>query len=180
MATSASRSRAPLAPGTRAPAFTLSAPPDKMVSLFDAKKISLGDYAGSPVVLIFYPLAFSPVCTDELAIFNELLPEFQEQHRAQVLGLSVDSVWAHRAFARERNLHFPLLADFHPKGEVAQRYSVYREEDGFSERALYVIDGEQRIFWSHLSPIDVNPGADGVLDALERLSARQPQAEARP
>lgn len=142
MAPSASRSRVPLAPGTRAPPFTLSAPADKVVSLFDAR--------------------------------------IQEQHRAQVLGVSVDSVWAHRAFARERNLHFPLLADFHPKGEVAQRYSVYREQDGFSERALYVIDGEQRIFWSHLSPIDVNPGADGVLDALERLSARQPQAEARP
>jgi peroxiredoxin len=176
LATSPKQSQAsstPLPPGTRAPPFTVPASPDN-------KKISLKDCLGSPVVLVFYPADFTPVCTSELALFNELLPEFQ-RFRAQVFGISCDSVWSHIAFAREQKVHFPLLSDFHPKGEVSRQYRVYREQDGISERALFVIDGEGKVFWSYVSPMDVNPGADGVLDALERMAAQQPpQREAHP
>jgi peroxiredoxin len=171
MATSTSRSSTPLPAGTRAPPFSLPATPEK--------KVSLQDCAGSPVVLVFYPADFTPVCSDELALFNELLPELGG-FAARVFGISVDSIWSHLVFSRDRRLRFPLLSDFHPKGEMSRRYNAYREEDGFSERALYVIDGEGMIFWSYISPPDVNPGVDGVLDALERLGARQPHAEARP
>jgi peroxiredoxin len=135
------------------------------------------------MVIVFYPADFTPVCGDELAIFSEVLPEL-ERHGARVLGISVDSVWSHRVFGQDRNVRFPLLADFHPKGEVARRYHCYREQDGYSERALFVLDRDGEVFWSFLSPIDVNPGVDGVLDALERLSGQQPvaaqQEEAHP
>lgn len=165
------RPAAPLPPGSAAPAFRLPATPERAVAL--------QDFPGRPVVLVFYPADFSPVCGDELALFNELLPDLQ-QWGAQVLGISVDGVWSHLAFARERGLRFPLLADFHPKGEVSRRYHAYREVEGYSDRALYVIDGAGVIAWSHLSPPEVNPGVDGVLDALDRLSARAPQPEATP
>jgi peroxiredoxin len=121
------------------------------------------------VVLVFYPADFSPVCSDELSLFNELLPDLKALG-AQVFGISVDGIWSHLAFARERKLNFPLLADFQPKGEVCRRYQAYRELEGYAERALYVIDRQGVIAWSHLSPPEVNPGVDGVLDALERLS----------
>lgn len=153
----------PLKTGTKAPEFRLKDTPDQMVAL--------SDFRDRPVILVFYPADFSPVCNDELTVFNEVLPEFQK-HNAQLLGISVDSVWCHLAFARERNLHFPLLADFHPKGHVAKLYNSYREEDGEAERALYVIDSDGMILWSYISPIGVNPGANGVLQALEMHSAR--------
>jgi peroxiredoxin len=101
-----------------------------------------------------------------MALYNEVLPEF-ERYGAQLLGISVDGTWCHAAFATNRKLHFPLLADFEPKGEVARRYGVYRTGDGFTERALFVLDGDGIIRWSYVSPIDVNPGADGILRALE-------------
>jgi peroxiredoxin len=161
---SASRQRKePLAVGTQAPDFDLKNTPDQ--------RISLGDFAGRPVVLAFYPADFSPVCSNEMSIFNELIDEFR-RYDAQILGISVDNVWCHLAFAKDRNIQFPLLSDFHPKGEVSKAYNAYREQDGESERALYVIDGDGKIAWSHISPIGVNPGADGVLDALERLQTR--------
>jgi peroxiredoxin len=134
---------------------------------------SLDEQRGSPVVLVFYPADFTPVCGEELAIFNEVLPEL-ERHGAKVFGISVDSAWCHRAFAQDRHLRFPLLADFHPKGEVSRRYRSYREQDGFAERSLFVLDRDGNVFWSYVSPIDVNPGVDGVLDALERLDGEQP------
>jgi peroxiredoxin len=167
----ADETRQPLSPGTPAPTFNLPDGPDST--------LSTRDLAGSPVVLVFYPADFSPVCSDELSIFNELLPEF-DRLGAKVLGVSVDGVWCHRAFARERNLKFPLLADFQPKGQVSRSYRSYDDREGVSERALYVLDREGKIFWSYLSPIDVNPGADGVLDALERLSGQTSQPEASP
>ena len=111
------------------------------------------------------------MCGDQMALYNEVLPEFQG-HDAELLGISVDGVWCHRAFAQQRKLHFPLLADFEPKGAVARTYGVYRETDGFAERALFVIDGDGIVRWSYVSPIDVNPGADGILRALETLDAR--------
>jgi peroxiredoxin len=105
---------------------------------------------------------------DEATRRATLLPEFQ-RFNAELLGISVDGVWSHLAFAKDRNLHFPLLADFEPKGEVARSYQVYRASDGTSERALYVIDADGIIRWSYVSPVGVNPGADGILRALESL-----------
>jgi len=104
-----------------------------------------------------------------MVLYNEVRPLFQK-HGADVLGLSVDGVWCHQAFARARNIKFPLLSDFHPKGEVAKKYGAYREHEGLSDRALFVIDKEGMIYWSHCSPIAVNPGANGILEALERLT----------
>jgi len=103
-----------------------------------------------------------------MALYNECNSEFQ-RHGAELLGIAVDGAWCHAEFARDRHLHFPLLADFEPKGEVAKKYGAYREQDGFAERALFVIDKAGVIFWSYCSPVGVNPGADGILDALEKL-----------
>jgi peroxiredoxin len=150
-----------LAPGTVGPAFTLAATPDQ--------KLSLRDLFGRPVVLAFYPADWSPVCGDQMALYNELLPEFNK-YDAELLGVSVDGVWCHEAFAKDRRLHFPLLADFHPQGAVAKQYGAFRESEGVCERALFVIDRKGVIFWSYCSPIAVNPGADGILDALEKLA----------
>ena len=149
-----------LQPGTTAPDFTLHVTPDQ--------KLSLSELRGRPVILAFYPADWSPVCGDQMALYNEMLSEFTK-HRAELLGISVDGVWCHSQFARDRHLHFPLLADFHPKGAVAQSYGAYRETDGVSERALFVIDNRGEIFWSYCSPIAVNPGADGILEALENM-----------
>jgi peroxiredoxin len=149
--------------GTPAPDFTLNCTPDQ--------KLSLADLRGRPVVLAFYPADFSPVCGDEMALFNAVLPDLQELG-AEMVGISVDGVWCHAEFARTRNLHFPLLADFEPKGAVSRQFGAYRDGDGVSERALFVIDDKGSIVWSYLSPIGVNPGADGVLRALESLKGR--------
>jgi peroxiredoxin len=146
--------------GTPAPGFKLPVTPDQRLSLDELK--------GQPVILAFYPADWSPVCGDQMSLYNEILPEFQK-HGAKLLGISVDGVWCHAAFARDRHLHFPLLADFHPKGAVAQSYGAYRESDGLSERALFVIDKKGVISWSYCSPIAINPGADGILEALEQL-----------
>ena len=152
-----------LSPGTKAPDFTLKKNPDQTLSLSELR--------GQPVVLVFYPADWSPVCGDELALFNEVSPEFR-RYGAQVVGISVDGVWCHKAYAQSRNLEFPLLADFEPKGEVSRKYGAYRAQDGFSERALFVLDGEGVIRWSDLSEVMKNPGADGVLAALEALVAQ--------
>lgn len=151
-----------LAVGAPAPDFTLRATPDQ--------SLSLSELRGRPVVLIFYPAKWSPVCNDELAVFNELLPEF-ERHDAQLIGISVDGVWPHTAFADARNLRFTLLADFEPKGEVARTYGVYRNKEGVSERATFLIDSEGAITWREVSPVGINPGAGGVLQALEAMTA---------
>jgi peroxiredoxin len=150
-----------LAAGTTAPDFRLPATPDQ--------SLSLGDFKGRPVILAFYPADWSPVCGDQMVLYNEILPDFRE-HGAELLGISVDGAWCHDAFTKDRRLRFPLLADFHPKGAVARSYGAYREDDGVCERALFVIDGNGMIHWSYLSPIAVNPGADGILEALEELS----------
>ena len=149
-----------LTPGTLAPDFTLPVAPDK--------QLTLSGLRGKPVILAFYPADWSPVCGDQIALYNEVLPEFRRLG-AELVGISVDGVWCHEAFANDRRLHFPLLSDFEPKGAVAKQYGAYREGEGVCERALFVIDREGAIFWSHLSPIAVNPGADGIIDALETL-----------
>jgi peroxiredoxin len=150
--------------GAAAPDFTLKSTPDQTVNL--------SDFRGQPVVLAFYPADWSPVCGDQMALYNEMLPEFKELG-AELLGISVDGVWCHTAFSRERKLHFPLLADFEPKGTVAKLYGVYREADGITERALFVINAEGIIHWSYVSPVGVNPGAEGILSALEELQNKQ-------
>ncbi len=149
-----------LATGTPAPEFSLHVTPDQ--------KLSLSELRGKPVILAFYPADWSPVCGDQMALYNEILPEFAK-YGASLLGISVDGAWCHRAFSANRHLHFPLLADFEPKGQVARLYGAYREEDGTSERALFVLDKNGVISWSYRSPVAVNPGADGILQALEAL-----------
>jgi peroxiredoxin len=136
-----------LAAGTPAPNFTLPSTPDQ--------KLSLEDFRGRPVILAFYPADWSPVCGDQMALYNEILPEFK-RHKAELLGISVDGPWCHSAYRQNRNLHFSLLADFEPKGEVARQYGVYRKGEGVSQRALFVIDGDGQISWSYVSPIAVN------------------------
>jgi len=148
--------------GEQAPDFQLVAP--------DGSLTALRDLRGAPVVLAFYPADWSPVCTDQMALYNEVLEDF-ERLGARIFGISVDGRWCHQAFAESRNLRFPLLADFEPKGEVARRYGVYRESDGTTERALVVIDADGVIRWHYVSPNEVNPGAEGILEALEALAA---------
>ena len=150
-----------LSAGTPAPEFSLHVTPDQ--------KLSLSELRGRPVILAFYPADWSPVCGDQMALYNEILPEFKK-NGAELLGISVDGVWCHDAFAKDRHLHFPLMADFEPKGAVARAYAAYREQEGTSERALFVIDKNGVITWSYLSPVAVNPGADGILRALEELA----------
>jgi peroxiredoxin len=156
-----------LEPDQKAPDFTLNSTSDRAVSL--------QDFHGKPVILVFYPADFSPVCTDQLSLYNELLSEFNKYH-AEILGISVDSVWAHKAFAKERNLHFPLLADFEPKGEVGRKYGAYDYQKGREERALFVIDPQGKIQWSYVSPSNINPGADGILSALDQMKEKQEAA----
>jgi peroxiredoxin len=154
--------------GTQAPDFSLRSTPDQTVSL--------SEFRGQPVILAFYPADWSPVCGDQMTLYNEVLPEFQSCGGAELLGISVDGAWCHLAFAKDRKLQFPLLADFEPKGAVARRFGVYRHQDGISERALFVLDETGIIRWSYVSPIGVNPGADGILRALESMRVKEPAA----
>jgi peroxiredoxin len=172
-----------LGPGVPAPEFKLrstqslrpdretSAPGFKLQTLPPDQFISLSELRGRPVILVFYPADWSPVCGDQVVLYNELLPEFQ-RFNAALLGASVDNYWSHLAFAKDRKLRFPLLSDFEPKGAVARSYAAYRQQDGISERALFVIDADGTIRWSYISPLDVNPGAEGILDALEALDSK--------
>jgi peroxiredoxin len=146
--------------GTPAPDFALKSTPDQTVKL--------NEFRGRPVVLAFYPADWSPVCGDQMGLYNEMLSEFEDLD-AELLGISVDGPWCHAAFSRDRKLHFPLLADFEPKGEISRLYGVYRPSDGTSERALFVINAEGVVHWSYVSPVGVNPGAAGILSALEEL-----------
>ncbi|WP_291914670.1 redoxin domain-containing protein [Chitinophaga sp. CB10] len=153
-----------LAPNTPAPDFELNSTPDQRLKLSDLK--------GKKVILSFYPADWSPVCSDQLALYNETLNIFREAG-AELLGISVDSKWSHLAFSQDRKFHFPLLADFEPKGAVAKQYGVYNDKTGEAHRALFVIDEDGVIQWSYQSPDGINPGADGILDALEQLNNRK-------
>jgi peroxiredoxin (alkyl hydroperoxide reductase subunit C) len=154
----------PLSAGTPAPDFTLNSTPDQ--------KVSLTEFRGRPVILVFYPADWSPVCGDELALYQELLPEF-ERYGAQLLAISVDGAWSHLAFSDARNLTFPLLSDFEPKGQVSRQYGAYLEDVGESARALFVIDKDGVISWSYRSPTGVSPGAAGILKALDELQKKE-------
>lgn len=146
--------------GSAAPEFALYSTPDQ--------KLKLSELKGKRVILAFYPADWSPVCGDQMALYNETL-KFFTKHNAQIIGISVDSKWCHLAFAENHKFHFPLLADFEPKGAVSKLYDVYDENEGESKRALYVLDENGIIRWNYLSPTGMNPGADGILDALEEL-----------
>ena len=156
--------RIPLAAGTMAPGFSLPGT--------TGQKVSLGALRGRPVVLVFYPADWEPLSTEQLEFYQETLPEIRRLG-AVLLGISVDGIWCHQAFARAGHLQFPLLADFEPKGAMARAYGVYRQPSGTSERALFVVDAAGVIRWSYRSPIGVDPGAGGILAALEALDAEQ-------
>jgi peroxiredoxin (alkyl hydroperoxide reductase subunit C) len=145
-------------PGTPAPDFTL---PDQ-----DGNEVSLSDLRGQTTVLVFYPNDFSPVCTDQLNVYQEVLPDL-EAEGVKLLGVSVDSAFAHKAFQQHLGVTIPLLADFHPKGEVSRRYGVYSEKWGVSRRALVMIDPEGVVSWSRVaaSPLEI-PGANLIFDAV--------------
>lgn len=153
-----------LDPGTKAPDFNLNVTADQ--------KISLQELKGNPLIIAFYPADWSPVCSDQMSLYNEVLPEFKKHH-ANIIGISVDGAWCHNAFAKNSHIHFPLLSDFEPKGSVAKQYGAYNEKIGVCERALFVIDKNGTIAWSYLSPIAENPGADGILEALENLPKQE-------
>ncbi len=146
--------------GTKAPDFELYTTPDQ--------KLKLSELLGKRVIIAFYPADWSEVCSDEMTLYNETL-RFFTKYNAQLLGISVDSKWCHMAFSQNNKFHFPLLADFEPKGKVARLYDVYDEVEGESRRAIYVLDEKGIIRWNYLSPVGVNPGADGILDALQEL-----------
>ena len=147
--------------GTIAPEFTLLATPDQ--------KFSLSGFKGKRIILAFYPADWSAVCSDQMSLYNEALDYFNQEN-AILIGISVDGKWCHVAFKNDRKLHFPLLSDFEPKGAVSKLYDVYDEQTGESKRALYVIDEDGIIRWNYLSPADINPGADGILRALDDLN----------
>jgi len=146
--------------GTIAPDFELYATPDQ--------KIKLSELRDRKVILAFYPADWSPVCGDQMTLYNEVGSYFT-RHNAQLAGISVDSKWCHLAFSENNKFHFPLLSDFEPKGAVSMLYEAYDNETGESRRALYVIDEEGVIRWRYLSPRGINPGADGILNALEEI-----------
>ena len=150
--------------GTTAPDFELNSTPDQ--------KLTLSDLRGKKVILAFYPADWSPVCSDEMALYNETLKIFHQYH-AEVLGISVDSKWCHLAFAKHRNIHFPLLADFEPKGKVSKEYGAYNDKEGTSLRALFIIDESGTIAWSYLSPEGINPGAERILDELDKMNTEK-------
>jgi peroxiredoxin len=145
-------------PGTKAPDFTL---PDQ-----DGTEVSLGDFAGHKLLLVFYPLDFSPVCSDQLGIYQEVLGEI-ESKGASLVGVSVDSAFCHNAFREHRALTMPLLADFHPKGEMSRAYGAYREDRGSTNRSLVLVDETGTVSWSYASPSTRDiPGANLIFDAL--------------
>src|SRR5207248_5578943 len=153
-----------LGPGKLAPNFSLNSTPDQ--------KVSLKDFRGQPVILAFYPADWSPVCTDQLSLYAMVMPEFKK-FNAELLAISVDNIWSHLAFVKDRKLNFPVLADFEPKGGFSRNYGAYKEKIGASTRALLVIDDKGIIRWSHLSPDGIHRGAEGMLSALENLNKAQ-------
>ncbi len=155
--------------GTKAPDFSL---PDANGNL-----VRLSDYQGKNIVLVFYPLDWSPACSDQLSLYQSELSEF-EHANTQIIAISVDSIYSHGAWAAVRGLTFPLLSDFHPKGKIARLYEVMRDSDGFSERALYVIDPSGTIRYRYVSPkLDHIPDIYELFDQLKQLESGTPEAE---
>jgi peroxiredoxin len=141
--------------------------PDFSLPNHKGEQVSLSDYRGRRVMLAFYPSDFSPVCSDQLSIYQEVKPSLDEAG-LEVVGISIDHSWAHRAFRKQLNLDFTLLADFHPKGEVAERYGAYLSDYGTSNRSLVLVDPEGVVSWVYESPTPLEiPGANLLFDALE-------------
>lgn len=157
--------------GEKAPDFTLASHAGAGAGSPE-DKISLSHFRGKNVILVFYPADWSSVCGDQLTLYNEILPMLEEQN-AILLGISVDGVFCHAAFRENRGYKMNLLSDFEPKGAVAKIYGVYRADDGFSERALFVIDKTGVIRYSYISPMDVNPGANKILKSLRAIQAEE-------
>ena len=156
-------------PGATAPEFTL---PDHR-----GNDVSLADLRGRKVVLAFYPNDFSPVCSDQLSVYQEVLSEIQAAG-AELIGVSTDGSWAHNAFRKHLGLEMTLLSDFHPKGEVSRAYGAYLEEWGTPNRSLVLIDELGVVRWVHAEPTPLTiPGANLIFDALESLSA-EPESNA--
>ena len=153
-----------LTKGDLAPDFELHATPDQ--------KFALHELRGKNVILAFYPGDWSPVCGDQMSLYNEML-KFFKKFNAELIGISVDSKWCHLAFMQARNLHFSLLADYEPKGDTAKKYGAYNHKVGQCERALFVIDGDGIMHWSYISPVSINPGADGIIEALENITTKK-------
>ena len=148
-----------ISPGTPAPGFALS---DQ-----DGEEVSLEDFRGRRVVLVFYPADFSPVCTDQLSVYQEVLPQLEEAG-TQLVGISVDGAFCHKAFQEHQGFTIPLLADFHPKGDVARAYGVWSDEYGVASRSLVMIGPDGVVQWSYSSPPLEVPGANLIFDALEQ------------
>jgi peroxiredoxin len=157
----------PLVPGTVAPDFTLPRSPYAAVSLTD--------FRGRRVILVFYPADWEPVSQQQLTLYQVHLASF-ERLDAVLLGISTDHTWSHDAFARAAGIHYPLLADAHPKGAVSWAYGVYDEQAGASARALFVLDTRGVIHWSHTCPAAINPGVGGILMALEAMGGEEVNA----
>jgi peroxiredoxin len=152
-----------IAPGTPAPEFTLRN--------HQGSEVSLADFRGRKLILVFYPLDFSPVCSDQLSIYQEVLSQIEGQG-ATLVGLSVDSTWAHRAFRNELGITIPLLSDFEPKGQVSRSYGAYLEGTGHGNRSLVLVDEDGIVRWVHESPTPGEiPGANLIFDALDERSA---------
>lgn len=148
-----------IAVGEKAPDFTLR---DQ-----DGEKVSLADYRGRKVMLVFYPGDFSPVCGDQLSIYQEVKPEIAEKG-VELVGISVDSFFAHKAFQEKIGIDTRLLSDFEPKGEVARAYGSYVEKMGFANRTLVLVDEEGKVAWTYESPNPGEfPGANVIFDALK-------------
>jgi peroxiredoxin len=150
--------------------------PDFVLLQTASSRLALHSLLGQPVVLVFYPLDWEAVSRDQLVLYQKFAPEF-EQLGARLLGISVDSVYCHAAFARDAQVHFPLLADFQPRGQVARQFGVYREGQGVSTRALFVLDRKGFIRFSRAYPDLFNPGVDEALSTLESLSAETAEDE---
>ena len=149
-----------LAPGTSAPEFTLRVTPDQ--------NLSLGEFTGRPMIIAFYPADWSPVCGDQMTLYNQIRPEFHK-YGAEVLGISVDGAWCHQAYARHNHIHFPLLADFHPKGEVSKKYGVYKEEKGHCERAVVIVDKQGIVRYIDVHDISEAPDNAQLIEVLRDL-----------
>ncbi|HKS79995.1 MAG TPA: redoxin domain-containing protein [Candidatus Acidoferrales bacterium] len=146
-----------------------AAVPDFTLKDQSQKEVKLSDFKGKRVVIVFYPLDWSPVCTNEHACFVNDLKKF-EQLEAQVLGLSVDSVWSHKAFADKMGIHYPLLADFHPRGAVADKFGAYLADKGIIGRAIAIVDRGGKLAWYKNYDIPVVPDLKEVSDALAQVS----------
>ena len=141
--------------------------PDFSLPNHKGEQISLSDFRGRKVMLAFYPSDFSPVCSDQLSIYQEVKPDLDEAG-LEVVGVSIDHSWAHRAFRKELNLDFTLLADFHPKGQVAELYGAYLPDYGTSNRSLVLVDPDGVVSWVYETPTPLEiPGANLLFDALE-------------